>query len=97
MEPQRDDSPWAVKGVASQAKNSFMIFRRLLPVTLIKLAVSPYGTESLAQPPATMTHADAPAADHTRMGIEPVMVRLSVGVEHFEDIVADIEQALRTV
>ena len=72
-------------------------FRFLNALQLIKLAVSLGGTESLAEHPATMTHADIPAADRARMGIGPAMVRLSVGVEHFEDIVADIEQALRTV
>ena len=44
-----------------------------------------------------MTHADVHAADQARMGIGPAVVRLSVGGEHFEDVVMDIEQALRTV
>ena len=72
-------------------------FRFLNALQLIKLAVSLGGTESLVEHPATMTHADIPAADRARMGIGPAMVRLSVGVEHFEDLVADIEQARRTV
>ncbi len=69
-------------------------FRFLNALELVNLAVSLGGTESLAEHPATMTHADVPPADQARMGIGPGMVRLSVGVEHFEDLVADIEQAL---
>jgi methionine-gamma-lyase len=72
-------------------------FRFLNALVLVKLAVSLGGTESLAQHPASMTHADVPAADQTRLGITPGMVRLSVGVEHYEDIVADVAQALDAV
>ncbi|HWP37672.1 MAG TPA: cystathionine gamma-synthase family protein [Gemmatimonadales bacterium] len=69
-------------------------FRFLNSLKLVKLAVSLGGTESLAEHPATMTHADVPAADQAKMGITPGMVRLSVGVEHYEDIIADLKQAL---
>jgi methionine-gamma-lyase len=72
-------------------------FRFLNKLGLIKLAVSLGGTESLAEHPATMTHSDVSPADQTRYGITPGMVRLSVGVEHFEDIVCDIDQALEGV
>jgi cystathionine beta-lyase/cystathionine gamma-synthase len=41
-----------------------------------------------------MTHADVPPADQARMGITPGLIRLSVGVEHFEDLIADLRQAL---
>lgn len=69
-------------------------FRFLNALQLIKLAVSLGGTESLAEHPATMTHADIPQDHQARMGIGPDMVRVSVGVEHHEDILADIRQAL---
>lgn len=69
-------------------------FRFLNALRLVKLAVSLGGTESLAEHPATMTHADVPAEEQQRMGIEPGMVRLSVGIEHYEDILVDLEQAL---
>ena len=49
---------------------------------------------SLAEHPATMTHADVEAADRARQGITPGLVRLSVGVEHYEDLLADLDQAL---
>ena len=72
-------------------------FRFLNALQLIKLAVSLGGTESLAEHPATMTHADVPPDEQVRMGITSGMVRLSVGVEYYEDIIADVEQALAAV
>ncbi len=63
----------------------------------MKLAVSLGGTESLAEHPGTMTHADVPPEDQLRMGVTPAMVRMSVGVEHYSDILADLEQALEAV
>lgn len=72
-------------------------FRFLNALKLVQLAVSLGGTESLAEHPATMTHAGLPPHDQQRMGITPGLVRLSVGVEHFEDILADLEQALEAV
>ncbi len=69
-------------------------FRVLNHLRLVKLAVSLGGTESLAEHPGSMTHADVPAEVQRRLGIGPGMIRLSVGVEHYEDIVADLAQAL---
>jgi methionine-gamma-lyase len=69
-------------------------FRVLNALEVIKLAVSLGGTESLAEHPASMTHADVPAEQKQRMGITDGMIRLSVGVEHPEDIIADLRQAL---
>jgi methionine-gamma-lyase len=69
-------------------------FRFLNALQMVKLAVSLGGTESLAEHPGSMTHADVPPADQARMGMTPGMVRLSVGVEHYEDIIADLAQAL---
>lgn len=72
-------------------------FRLLDALRLVKLAVSLGGTESLAEHPATMTHSDVPKESQMRMGITPAMVRLSVGLEHPEDIIADLRQALEKV
>jgi methionine-gamma-lyase len=72
-------------------------FRFLNALELVHLAVSLGGTESLAQHPATMTHADVPVADQPRMGITPALIRLSIGVEHYEDLIADLDQALAAV
>jgi methionine-gamma-lyase len=72
-------------------------FRFLNALQLIRLAVSLGGTESLAEHPATMTHADISPEEQRRMGITPAMVRLSVGVESPGDLIADLEQALKAV
>lgn len=72
-------------------------FRFLNALEMVSLAVSLGGTESLAEHPATMTHADIAPEDQRRMEITPAMVRLSIGVEHPRDIIADVEQALEAV
>ena len=72
-------------------------FRFLNALKLVKLAVSLGGTESLAEHPGSMTHSDIPPEDQARLGITPGLVRLSVGVEHPEDLIADVAQALDAV
>lgn len=72
-------------------------FKFLNALRLIKLAVSLGSTESLAEHPATMTHADVDKEVRERFNITGKMVRLSVGVENYEDLCNDIEQALEAV
>jgi methionine-gamma-lyase len=69
-------------------------FRVLNHLQLIHLAVSLGGTESLMEHPATMTHADVAPEKQVEMGITPSMLRISVGIEHPEDVIADLRQAL---
>lgn len=69
-------------------------FKFLNNLKLIKLAVSLGSTESLAQHPASMTHAGVDPEDRKKYGISDNLVRLSVGVENAEDLIWDIEQAL---
>ena len=69
-------------------------FRFLNALEVFHLAVSLGGTESLAEHPATMTHSDVDPEERIEMGIGDCMVRLSIGVEHPEDLIADLEQAL---
>ena len=80
-----------VKGAEKDA------FRFLNSLKLIKLAVSLGGTESLAEHPATMTHVDLDPALKTKLSITEKMVRLSIGVEFYDDIIYDIEQALSKI
>jgi cystathionine gamma-lyase len=61
---------------------------------LFQLAVSLGAVESLIEQPATMSHASYDAADRAKHGITDGLVRLSVGLEAFEDLQADLEQAL---
>jgi methionine-gamma-lyase len=72
-------------------------FRFLDALTVIKLAVSLGGTESLASHPASMTHSGVPAALRSTLGIGEGMIRLSVGIEEPADLVEDIRQALERV
>lgn len=72
-------------------------FRFLDSLKLIKLAVSLGGTESLAEHPQTMTHADVSPEDKATMSITEKLVRLSIGVEYYGDLIADIANALETV
>ncbi|MNJ83483.1 Methionine gamma-lyase [compost metagenome] len=80
--------------VVGGEKEAFAFLNNL---KLIKLAVSLGSTESLAEHPATMTHADVPQDVKDVMKISSSLVRLSVGVEHYEDIISDISQALNNV
>ncbi|GAB4238829.1 MAG: cystathionine gamma-synthase family protein [Ekhidna sp.] len=72
-------------------------FAFLNNLKLIKLAVSLGSTESLAQHPASMTHAGVDPEERNKYGITNNLVRLSVGVENPEDIVWDIHQALEAI
>jgi len=80
-----------IKGGEKQA------FQFLDALKLIKLAVSLGGTESLAEHPATMTHVDVDQALRKELCITEKMVRLSIGVEHYEDIISDLASALETI
>jgi methionine-gamma-lyase len=72
-------------------------FAFLNHLKLVKLAVSLGSTESLAQHPATMTHAGVDHEEKIAFGITDALVRLSVGVENAEDLWWDLEQALEKV
>ena len=61
---------------------------------LVSLAESLGGVESLVCHPATMTHASIPADIRKKVGITDGLIRLSVGIENIEDILADIAQAI---
>ena len=63
-------------------------------VKLFALAESLGGVESLIEHPAIMTHASVPPAQRAELGIADNLVRLSVGIEDAEDIIADLEQSL---
>ncbi len=72
-------------------------FRFLNQLRLIHLAVSLGSTESLAEHPATMTHTDIPDEEKAKAGISDSLIRLSVGVERADDIIDDLDQALRAI
>lgn len=66
-------------------------------VRLCSLGESLGGVETLISHPATMTHASMPAEDRHRMGVTDGLVRISVGIEDVEDIIDDLDQALKYV
>ena len=66
-------------------------------VSVMSLAESLGGVETLISHPASMTHASVPAAERAKLGISDGLVRVSVGIEDVEDLLADLEQALAAV
>ncbi len=66
-------------------------------VELFSLAESLGGVESLINHPASMTHASIPREERMKNGLSDSLIRLSVGVEDAEDLLADLEQALSKV
>ena len=69
-------------------------FRVLDGLQIVKLAVSLGGTESLACHPATTMHSSFKAEDRLRLGIPDGLIRISIGVEHPDDLIADLNNAL---
>ena len=72
-------------------------FRFLDALRIAKLAVSLGGTETLASHPASMTHLSVPDGRKAELGITDNLVRISVGIEDPDDLIADFEQALAAV
>lgn len=77
--------------VSGKKEDSIAFLEKLKVFTL---AESLGGVESLANHPALMTHASIPADKRAEVGITDDLVRLSVGIEDTEDLIADLEQAL---
>jgi methionine-gamma-lyase len=80
-----------VKGGEAEA------FRFLDQLKLLRFAVSLGGSETLITHPATTTHYAVPKAQRDVVGIDDATLRLSVGIEHVDDLIADIAQALEAV
>ncbi|MDW0110339.1 methionine gamma-lyase [Sporosarcina aquimarina] len=82
---------FTIKG-GQQAAQTFMN-----ELKLIKIAVSLGDAETLIQHPTTMTHSGVPETDRLKMGIDDGLLRLSAGLEHADDLIADLEQAFQNV
>jgi cystathionine gamma-lyase len=61
---------------------------------LFSLAESLGGVESLANHPATMTHASIPREERLKVGLLDSLIRLSVGIEDADDLIQDLKEAL---
>lgn len=70
-------------------------FRFINALALFKSAVSLGGTESLVCHPASTTHSGVPAEVRAQVGVSDGLVRMSIGLEHEDDLIADLENALR--
>ena len=82
----------------SLKKNSIeSAFQLLKHTQLFALAESLGGVESLIGHPASMTHASIPKEEREKVGVTDSLIRLSVGIEHEEDLINDLEQALGLV
>ena len=85
-------------GMVSFDVGSLEAARKVLEsVKLCTLAESLGGVETLISHPATMTHASVDEAKRLRLGITDGLVRISVGIEDTDDIIADLDQALEQV
>jgi methionine-gamma-lyase len=82
---------FAVKGGEAEA------FRLLDALQVIKLAVSLGGTESLISHPASTTHSGVTKQTRDRLGITDALIRISVGIENPDDLIADLNAALEKV
>ncbi len=72
-------------------------FRMINALTLFKSAVSLGGTESLVCHPASTTHSGVPVEVREQVGVTEGLIRISIGLEHEEDLIADLENALKKV
>lgn len=100
--PQHDLAKRQMRGFGSmisfELKGGLEAGRRLMNhVKLATLAVSLGGVETLIEHPASMTHAAMSSAAREAAGFPDGLVRYSVGIEDADDLIADLEQALRTV
>lgn len=77
--------------IEDSLKAAILVVKKL---KLFTLAESLGGVESLAGHPASMTHASIPKAEREKIGITDSLIRLSVGVEDIDDLIADLDQAL---
>jgi cystathionine beta-lyase/cystathionine gamma-synthase len=80
-----------VEGSAADARRVSEAMR------LFTLAPSLGGVESLVSIPVLTSHAMIPAADRVKMGVTEQLIRLSVGIENADDLIADLERALEAV
>lgn len=82
---------FTIKGAEAEA------FRFLDALQVMKLAVSLGGTETLISHPASTTHSGVPQVTRERLGITDALIRISVGIENPDDLIADLRQALHAI
>lgn len=97
--PQHELAKTQMKGFGGMVSADFGTLENakkvLNNVKIFTLAESLGGVESLISHPASMTHASVPKEERDKMGLTESLVRFSVGIEDVEDLIADVEQALK--
>lgn len=84
--------------IAFELKGGLEAGKKLMhSIELIKLAVSLGAVDSLIEHPASMTHSAVPVEERAKNGITDGLVRLSVGIEDVDDLIADLEEALNQI
>ena len=96
--PEHELAKRQMKGFGAMISFDLGSFERagafLAKLRLCSLGESLGGVETLISHPASMTHGSIPEAERNRLGVTPGLVRISVGIEDLEDLIADLEQAL---
>jgi len=100
--PQHELAKKQMKGFGGMVtfflKGGIIESRKFLEnIKIFALAESLGGVESLIELPSVMTHASVPPEERAKLGISDSLIRLSVGIEDVEDLIADISQALDSV
>ena len=100
--PQHELAKRQMKGsgamMSFEVKGGFEAGKKLMDsVRLMLLAVSLGGIETLIQHPASMTHSKMTKESKLKAGITDGLVRLSVGIENVEDLIADLDQAFEGI
>lgn len=80
--------------ISFELRENYDIKRFFESLKLVTLAESLGGVESLVCHPSTMTHASIPEEIRKKVGITDGLIRLSVGIENIDDILADLKQAI---
>ena len=93
VQKKQADGAGAMISFVLKGRYDYRVFFRSL--RLVTLAESLGGVESLVCHPATMTHASIPAEIRKKVGIADELIRLSVGIEDADDLIEDLEQAIR--
>lgn len=93
-ELQRNQADGCGGMISFRVRTPEMVAPVLANLKIILFAESLGGVESLLTYPKTQTHADMPEELLNRLGIDGTLLRLSVGIEHADDLIADLDQAL---
>lgn len=81
--------------ISIELKERYDVKKLLSSLSYFPLAESLGGVESLIDHPASMTHGAIPKAERERIGLSDELFRISVGIENVEDLLSDLEQALK--